>query len=183
VRFQFELYHTPPKQTNIQLHTTTTIAEFEVCTFHDSNKNTIKYLFSPSKRLDNSDEGPVMLDQIIETFDPEIDLAPSSPFAKPNARTEMFRYRARDSADVTYQSDPNAHNGKQYVVAIHREPGHCQSPREVDLAVDNEGELRDTFKGSRLPMGWGKRSVLRGQTPRCVRIRRGKERSVVQSWE
>ncbi|KAF2442587.1 hypothetical protein P171DRAFT_434060 [Karstenula rhodostoma CBS 690.94] len=124
------------------------MAAFEVFSFHDANNNTIKYLFNPSKRLNNSDEGPALLDQVIETFDPELDTAPSSPILEPKAGTEMFKYRARDGADVRYQYDLTAQNGKQYVVAIHREPMNWQSLREEDLAVDNEQELRSVFEES-----------------------------------
>lgn len=122
------------------------MAAFEVFSFHDANNNTIKYFFNPSKRLDNKDEGPARLDQVIETFDPELDTAPVSPIPEPKAGTEMLRYRARDGADVRYQFDPTAQNGKQYVVAIHREPMNWQSLSEEDLAVDNEQELRGAFE-------------------------------------
>ncbi|KAL1603628.1 hypothetical protein SLS60_005216 [Paraconiothyrium brasiliense] len=117
------------------------MSAFEVYQFHDANNNTIKYLFNPSKRLNNSDEGPVLLDQVIETFDPEFDTAPSSAIPEPKAGTRMFEYKARDGAYVGYQYDPTAQNGKQYVVAIHREPMNWQSLREEDLAVENEEEL------------------------------------------
>ncbi|KAF9736175.1 hypothetical protein PMIN06_003804 [Paraphaeosphaeria minitans] len=122
------------------------MAAFEVFSFHDANNNTIHYLFNPSKRLNNSDEGPAMLDQVIETFDPELDTAPAIPIPEPKAGTEMLGYRARDGAYVSYQFDRTAQNGKQYVVAIHREPMNWQSLREEDLAVENEQELRDAFE-------------------------------------
>lgn len=123
------------------------MAAFEVFTFHDTHNNTIKYLFNPSKRLHNSDEGPALLDQVIETFDPELDTAPAFPIPEPKAGTELLEYRARDGAYVRYQFDPTAQNGKQYVVAIHREPANWQNLRGEDLAVDNELELRDEFEG------------------------------------
>ena len=122
------------------------MSAFEVYSFHDSHNNTIKYLFNPSKRLNHGDEGPALLDQVIETFDPELDTVPPSPIPEPKAGTEMFGYRARDGAEVRYQFDPTAQNGKQYVVAIHREPGNWSTLREEDLAVDNETELRRLFE-------------------------------------
>ncbi|KAJ4345386.1 uncharacterized protein N0V89_011516 [Didymosphaeria variabile] len=122
------------------------MSAFEVYQFHDSNNNTIKYLFNPSKRLNNSDEGPVLLDQVIETFDPEFDTAPSYTIPEPRPGTRMFEYKARDGAYVGYQFDPTAQNGKQYVVAVHREPMNWQSLSEEDLAVENEEELRRNFE-------------------------------------
>lgn len=83
-----------------------------------------------------------MLDQVIETFDPELDTVPASPIPEPKAGTELLRYRARDGAHVSYQYDPAAQNGKQYVVAIHREPANWSNLREEDLSVTNEEELR-----------------------------------------
>lgn len=124
------------------------MAAFEVFSFHDANKNTIKYLLNPSKRLNNRDEGPALLDQVIETFDPELDTTPAFLVSEPKAGTEICRYTARDGADVRYQFDPTAQNGKQYVVAIHREPMNWQSLREEDLAVDNEQALRMSFEES-----------------------------------
>jgi hypothetical protein len=147
-------------KTTHNLHTPTTMAAFEVCTFHDSNNNTIKYLFNPFKRLNNRDEGPALLDQIIETFDPEFDTAPSSHIPEPKAGTEMVSYRSRDGADVRYQFDPTAQNGKQYVVAIHREPDNWQRLTEEDLAVDNEEELRKAFQGSEMTNGLKKTTSL-----------------------
>lgn len=122
------------------------MSSFEVYTFHDRHNNTIRYLFNPSKRLNNSDEsGPALLDQVTETFDPELDPVPSTQIPEPKAGTELFTYRARDGADVRYQFDPTAQNGKQYVVAIHREPNNWSTLREEDLAVDNEEELRRLY--------------------------------------
>lgn len=124
------------------------MSSFEVYTFHDPHNNTIRYLFNPSKRLNNSEHGPALLDQLIETFDPELDSLPSIRLPEPKAGSELFRYRARDGADVRYQFDPTAQNGKQYVVAIHREPSNWSTVREEDLTVDNEEELRTLYAGS-----------------------------------
>jgi hypothetical protein len=122
------------------------MSSFEVYTFHDRHNNTIRYLFNPSRRLNNSDEsGPALLDQVTETFDPELDHLPSTQIPEPKAGAELFTYRARDGADVRYQFDPTAQNGKQYVVAIHREPSNWSTLREEDLAVDNEEELRRLY--------------------------------------
>lgn len=124
------------------------MAAFEVYTFHDLHHNTIRYLFNPAKRLNNRDDGPALLDQVIETFDPELDTVPSTVVPEPKAGTEIFRYRARDGADVRYQFDPTAQNGKQYVVAIHREPRNWETLREEDLSVDNEEALRRGYEES-----------------------------------
>ena len=118
------------------------MAAFEVYTFHDTHNNTIRYLFNPTKRLNNRDDGPALLDQVIETFDPELDTVPSTSIPEPKAGTEIFRYQARDGADVRYQFDPTAQNGKQYVVAIHREPRNWETLREEDLSVEDEEALR-----------------------------------------
>lgn len=125
------------------------MSSFEVYTFHDHHNNTIRYLFNPSKRLNSTDEsGPALLDQVIETFDPELDTLPITQIPEPKVGAEMFAYRARDGADVRYQFDPTAQNGKQYVVAIHREPSNWSTLREEDLTVDNEEELRRWYVGS-----------------------------------
>lgn len=121
------------------------MSAFEVFNFHDRHKNTIRYLFNPSKRLNNSEEGPALLDQVTETFDPEFDTPPTTQIPEPKAGTELLLYRARDGADVRYQFDPTAQNGKQYVVAIHREPNNWSTLREEDLAVGNEEELRRKY--------------------------------------
>lgn len=122
------------------------MSAFEVFTFHDRNYNTIKYLFNPSKRINSNDEGPALLDQVIETFDPELDSLPSPAIPEPKAGTELLTYKSRDGAYVRYQYDPTAINGKQYVVAIHREPTNWGNLREEDLAVEDEGALRNQFK-------------------------------------
>lgn len=121
------------------------MSAFEVFSFHDSHNNTIRYLFNPSKRLNNSDDGPALLDHVTETFDPELDILPATRIPEPKAGSELFRYRARDGADVRYQFDPTAQNGKQYVVAIHREPSNWSTLREEDLTVDNEEDLRRLY--------------------------------------
>lgn len=121
------------------------MSAFEVFSFHDSHNNTIRYLFNPSKRLNNSDDGPALLDHVTETFDPELDTLPATRIPEPKAGSELFRYRARDGAEVRYQFDPTAQNGKQYVVAIHREPSNWSTLREEDLTVDNEEELRRLY--------------------------------------
>lgn len=123
------------------------MSSFEVYVFNDRHNNTIRYHFNPCKRLNNSDKGPALLDQMTETFDPELDALPSSPIPEPKAGTELFCYRARDGADVRYQFDPTAQNGKQYVVAIHREPSNWSMLREEDLTVENEEELRRLYGG------------------------------------
>lgn len=132
------------------------MSAFEVCSFHDSNNNTIKYLFNPSKRLNNSDEGPILLDQVIETFD----TAPASPIPQPKAGTRLVEYKARDGAYVGYQYDPTAQNGKQYVVAIHREPMNWQNLREEDLSIENEEDLRRSFEEGPLLNGAKKEPVV-----------------------
>lgn len=122
------------------------MSAFEIYAFNDRHNNTIRYLFNPSKRLNNSEYGPALLDQVIETFDPELDTLPPRQIPEPKAGTELFRYRARDGADVRYQFDPTAQNGKQYVVAIHRPPENWGTLREEDLTVDNEEELRRMYE-------------------------------------
>ncbi|KAJ4287287.1 hypothetical protein N0V90_012685 [Kalmusia sp. IMI 367209] len=136
------------------------MSAFEVFSFHDTHNNTIRYLFNPSKRLNNSDEGPALLDQVIETFDPELDAAPSPAIPEPKAGTELFQYRARDGADVRYQFDPTAVNGKQYVVAIHREPANWGNLREEDLGVEDESELRRSFEERDGKMGLKRRDSV-----------------------
>jgi hypothetical protein len=127
------------------------MAAFEVFRFHDSSNNTIKYLFSPSKRVEEGEGyyGPAMLDQVIQTFDPELDTLPQFSLPEPKPGTEMFRYMAKDGADVRFQYDPTARNGKSYVVAIHRDPENWQKVRlggEEDLSVENEEELRRVYE-------------------------------------
>ncbi|KAF1963060.1 hypothetical protein CC80DRAFT_487472, partial [Byssothecium circinans] len=128
------------------------MATFEVYRFHDPSLNTIKYLFNPNHRQTTSEGepiGPIPLEQAIETFDPELDEAPSIPIAEPKPGTEIFRYQARDGADVRYQYDRTACNGKNYVVAIHREPENWRGLREEDLAVGDEPGLRRWFEERR----------------------------------
>jgi hypothetical protein len=127
------------------------MAAFEVFRFHDSSNNTIKYLFNPSKRVEESEGyyGPAMLDQVIQTFDPELDTLSQFSLPEPKPGTEMFRYMAKDGADVRFQYDPTARNGKSYVVAIHRDPENWQKVRlggEEDLSVENEEELRRVYE-------------------------------------
>jgi len=86
----------------------------------------------------------VVLDLVIETFDPELDGTPSAA-TEPKPGTEFFCYMARDGAEVRYQFDPTARNGKSYVTAIHRPPENWQTLREEDLAVDDEEKLRRRF--------------------------------------
>ncbi|KAF2636556.1 hypothetical protein P280DRAFT_473099 [Massarina eburnea CBS 473.64] len=125
------------------------MAAFEVYRFHDSYNNTIKYLFNPSKRQTTKDSeepfGPVVLDEVIETFDPEFDEVPSTPITEPTPGTEFFRYTARDGADVRYQYDRTARNGKNYIIAIHRDPENWKTLSQEDLAVDDEEVLRRRF--------------------------------------
>ena len=115
------------------------MSAFEVYQFHDSRNNTIKYLFNPNKR-DNDGEGPVILDQLIETFDDE--KISSTTISEPKPGTILFQYMARDGGDVRYLFDPTARNGRQYVVAIHRPPENWKTMREEDLAVEDEAGLR-----------------------------------------
>ncbi|KAF2649652.1 hypothetical protein K491DRAFT_697936 [Lophiostoma macrostomum CBS 122681] len=125
----------------------------EVFRFHDSSNNTIKYFFNPSKRVDEGEGyyGPAILDQFIQTFDPELDTLPIISLPEPKPGTEVFRYMAKDGADVRFQYDPTARNGKSYVVAIHRDPENWQRVKlggEEDLSVGNEDELRMVYEGS-----------------------------------
>ena len=123
------------------------MAAFEVYRFHDSANNTIRYMFDSKKRQHTEEPfGPVMLDQVIETFDPELDTAPSEPIPEPKPGTELFRYTARDGASVRYQYDRTACLGKEYVVAIHRDAENWQRLREEELAVDDELNLRKRFE-------------------------------------
>lgn len=122
------------------------MASFEVFHFQDTNHNTIRYLFNPAKKQDDT-ANPIPLDQLIETFDAELDGPPTSPgIPEPKAGTEFFSYKARDGAEVRYQFDPAARNGKQYVVAIHREPDNWRMLQAEDFAVEDEMELRRRYE-------------------------------------
>lgn len=124
---------------------------FKVYTFYDKRQNKISYLFNPSKR-ESDGEGPAILDQLIETAED-----PSSSFSnttttntstkanEPKPGTILFNYTARDGALVRYTYDPTARNGKQYVVAIHREPNNWQRLKEEDLGVADEERLREMY--------------------------------------
>ncbi|CAI6337190.1 unnamed protein product [Periconia digitata] len=119
------------------------MASYTAYTFTTPSKNTIKYLFNPSKR-EAEGEGPVVLDQLIETYDSDSDSdIPTSPTPseEPKPGTVLLRYVARDGGDVRYIYDPTARNGKQYVVAIHREPENWQRLKEEDLGVADEHRL------------------------------------------
>ena len=127
------------------------MTSFEVFRYHDHNNNTIKYLFNPSKRVEEGEGlyGTAILEKVTEIFDLDPDTLPLVHLAEPKPGTELFRYTAKDGADVRFQFDPTARNGMEYVTAIHRDPENWTRVRlsedGEDLAVANEEELRSMY--------------------------------------
>ncbi|PVH94269.1 hypothetical protein DM02DRAFT_633865 [Periconia macrospinosa] len=118
---------------------------FTIYTYTDSHHNTISYLFNPSKR-ESDGSGPVVLERVTLPYQEDPSSPPPPAANEPKPGTILLRYIARDGGDVRYIYDPTASNGKQYVVAIHREPGNWQRLREEDLGVRDEEGLRRAFE-------------------------------------